>query len=627
MAQGQLWTTLMTAIDPLNAKAMPVVLQSTIQLLETELANAKAALEEIQAHPATATSTSTSMSISSSPSSSFLSPSSPSSPSCYCAEMQETITAGAMAAYKHHLVGRLSQITSSSLHLSCHPNCDVAFSHGPLPVSLQDLLSNSLILDHIAPYLSISSLLSLASTCTTFRSIIMDTPYVFRHMDLTTCRGAQPPPCMGPIDAGGEVWRRERMDESLTEDDFYSGPLRGIFSDLGRRSILQDVRTLVLDGLSVPTDLIADIVLTDRFNVVILSIRDCLNLNERKLMQTLQYAVSPSRPKGMPRVKGIYYFTAKNDSQQSTSHGRKHMYHTSAASKWDRPGGHQSDNQSSHSADACGTAKDNLHDQLTRRHPWYKASGRVLRKQISNGWAETLQFCNGIISFDAVLCRSPAHHPFASVEGNDAQPPTYLSPAIATVALGPRGCEGCRTSPEGPALWNHSPEYQFPLLTPLPLHSSRITAAKSPTVSDNDEPALIMQCQECLIDRWCNRCGSWWCSACLPHPEKPRHHRKLHQTASRSSSSSSLSSSSSTSPGSGEGGGDPLYAKASAEIAGNAELHVVPAKQKFSGPALHARASIALSIMMGARLRSAIGAIPADVDRGVHDLNEFCTDI
>ncbi|PGG96695.1 hypothetical protein GX51_07694 [Blastomyces parvus] len=574
MAQGQLWTTLMTAIDPLSAKAMPVVLQSTIQLLETELANARAALQEIEAHPATATSTSRSASIASSPSSSFSLPlsSSPQSPSsafsCYCAEMQETFTAGAMAAYKHHLVGRVSQITSSSLHLSCHPNCAVAFSHGPMPVSLLDLLSNSLILDHIAPYLSISSLLSLASTCTTFRSIIMDTPYVFRHMDLTTCRGAQPPPSMGPIDAGGEVWRSERMDESLTEDDFYSGPLRGIFSDLGRRSILQDVRTLVLDGLSVPTDLIADIVLTDRFNVVLLSIRDCLNLNERKLMQTLQYAVRSSRPKGMPRVKGIYYFTAKNDSQQNTSHSRKHMYHTPAAAKRERLGDHQSDNQSSNSADMCGTAKDNHHDQLTRRHPWYKASGRVLRKQISNGWAETLQLCNGIISFDAVLCRSPAHQPFASAEGNDAQPPTYLSPAIATVALGPRGCEGCHTSPEGPAVWNHSPEYQFPLLTPLPLHSSRITAAKSPVVSDNDEPALIMQCQECLIDRWCNRCGSWWCSVCLPHPEKPRHHRKLHQTASRSSSSSSSSSlssssssSSSTSAGSGEGGGAPSYAK------------------------------------------------------------------
>ncbi|KAL2359871.1 hypothetical protein RJZ56_007281 [Blastomyces dermatitidis] len=630
MAQRQLWTTLMTAIDPLNAKAMPVVLQSTIQLLETELANAKAALEEIQAHSATATSRSTSTSISSSsPSSLFLSPSS--SLSCYCAEMQETITAGAMAAYKHHLVGRVSQITSSSLHLSCHPNCAVAFSHSPLHVSLRDLLSNSLILDHIAPYLSISSLLSLASTCTTFRSIIMDTPYVFRHMDLTTCRGAQPPPFMGPIDAGGEVWRSERMDESLTEDDFYSGPLRGIFSNLGRRSILQDVRTLVLDGLSVPTDLIADIVLTDRFNVVILSIRDCLNLNERKLMQTLQYAVRPSRPKGMPRVRGIYYFTAKNDSQQSTSHGRKQMYHTSAATKWDRPGDHQPDDQSSNSADTCHTAKkDNYHDQLTRRHPWYKASGKVLRKKISNGWAETLQLCNGIISFDAVLCRSPAHQPFTSAEGNDAQPDTYLSPAIATVALGPRGCEDCRTSPEGPALWNHSPEYQFPLLTPLPLHSSRITAAKSPVVSDNDEPVLIMQCQECLIDRWCNRCGSWWCSACLPHPEKPRHHRKLHQTASRSSSSSSLSSSSSssTSSGSGEEGGGSVYAKqASAEIAGSVELHVVPAKQKSNGPALHARASIASSIMMGARLRSATGAIPADVDGGVHDVNEFCTDI
>lgn len=542
MAQGQLWATLMTAIDPLNTKAMPVVLQSTIHLLETELANARAALQEIQAHPATETAMS---SPSSSSSSSSASSFSSSSSCCPCAEMQETITAGAMAAYKHHLVGRATQITSTSLHLSCHPDCAVSFFGKPLPISLLDLLSNSLILDHIAPYLSISSLLSLASTCTTFRSIIMDTPYVFRHMDLTRCRGAQPPPSTGPIDTGGEVWRSERMDESLTEDEFYSGPLRGIFSDLGRRSILQDVRTLVLDGLSVPADLIADIILTDKFNVVLLSIRDCLNLNERKLMQTLKYAVRSSRPKGMPRVKGIYHFTPKDDDSQSALHGgQQQMYHNSAVAKWDLPGAHQSDNQLCNSAGMCDTAKDNDHDQLAWRHPWYKPTGKVLRKPISNGWAQTMQICNGIISFDAVLCRSAQHQPFFATEGNDTQPPTYLSPAIATVTLGPRGCEGCGTSPEGPAVWNHSPDHHFPLLTPPPIHSSRITAAKSPVVSANDEPTLIMQCQECLVDRWCNRCGSWWCSTCLPHPEKPRHHRKLHQTASRSSSS-----------GSGEGGG------------------------------------------------------------------------
>ncbi|QSS66853.1 hypothetical protein I7I51_03065 [Histoplasma capsulatum] len=530
---------------------MPIVLQSTIHLLETELANARAALQEIQGHRATATSTSIS--------------SSPTSASCCCTAMHETIATGAMAAYKHHLVGRVSQITSSSLLLS----------HTPASISLLDLLSNSLILDHIAPYLSISSLLSLASTCTAFHSIIMDTPYVFRHMDLTTCRAAQPPPLMGPIDAGGE-----------------------------------DVRTLILDGLSVPADLIADIILTDRFNVVLLSIRDCLNLNERKLMQTLQYAVRPSRPKGMPRVKGIYHFTAKDDSQ-NVLYSRQQTHHSSTVARRDRL-----DNQPCNSADA-----DNHHDQLTWRHPWYRGSGKVLRKAMPNGWAETLQLCNGIISFDAVLCRSPAHQPFVSVEGNDTQPPRYLLPAIATVALGPRGCEGCRTSPEGPALWSHSPEYQFPLLTPPPLHSSRIIAAKSPVFSANDQPALMMQCQECLINRWCNRCGSWWCSACLPHPEKPRHHPKLHQTALQSSPSSSSSS------GSGEGEGGSSHPKqVSAEIVGSAELLAAPAKQKSSEPVLPARVSIALSTMMDAPIQSAIGAIPAGGDRGFLDRCQSSTE-
>ncbi|KAK2796239.1 hypothetical protein FQN51_009521, partial [Onygenales sp. PD_10] len=483
MDHGELWTSLVTAIDPFNAKAMPVVLQSTIDLLETELAKARAALEELQTQPFPA-----------------------------ALEMQDTITAGAMAAYKHHLLGRATQITHASALLP------VTAPDMPLPVSLVDLLSNSLILDHLAPHLSVSSLLSLASTSTTLRSLIMDTPYVFRHMDLTKCRGAQVP-AMGPIDPGGEVWRSERMDESLTEDEFYSGPLRGIFADLGRRSILQDVRTLVLDGLSVTAELIADIILTDRFSVVVLSIRDCLNLNERKLMQTLQYAVRPSRGKGMPRVKGIYHFTPK-DAPRTTSHARQALHHTSASAKWDRAEDRQLDSH------AHGSSEANDHnDQLTSGHPWYKASGKVIKSPITNGWAQVLKLCEGIISFDAVLCRSPRHD-ISNSTGS------YLPPTIATVALGPRGCEGCHSAPEGPAAWNHSPDHHFPLLAPVPLHSSRIATAKSPVVYPGDEPTLIMQCEECLIDRWCHRCGHWWCAACLPHPEKPRHHRTLHQTAS-----------------------------------------------------------------------------------------------
>ena len=65
------------------------------------------------------------------------------------------------------------------------------------------------------------------------------------------------------------------VDENVTEDEyvhlprparkhtnalsFYGGPLQGIFNTLRRRHILQDVQTLILDGLSVTSDLLSDL--------------------------------------------------------------------------------------------------------------------------------------------------------------------------------------------------------------------------------------------------------------------------------------------------------------------------------------------------------------------------------
>src|SRR5215471_666086 len=150
MAQGELWATLVTALDPVNVKAMPAVLQSTIDMLETELAKARAALEELQSHPTTAVT--------------FM--------------IGEDVTADAVAVYKDHLVGRASGVANT--YRSRYRDLPGSPQPARVKLSLLDILSNSLVLDHLAPYLSISSLLSLASTSTVMRSRIMDTPYVFR---------------------------------------------------------------------------------------------------------------------------------------------------------------------------------------------------------------------------------------------------------------------------------------------------------------------------------------------------------------------------------------------------------------------------------------------------------------
>ena len=509
MAEAELWSTLVSAIDPAHNKAMPAVLQSTIDLLESELIKAKAALQDIQPNVAAT------------------------------AFQRDELAAGAMTAYRQHLVGRAPDFYGSRrlspkeiglvpvVHEVASDSDDSDDGEQPQPTvalmpskraSLIDVLSNSLVLDHMAPYLSISSLLALASTSRFLRSTILETPYVFRHLDLSRCHGAQIP---------GVPMSNEPLDDDLvTEDEFYAAPLRGIFDNLARRSILQGVRTLVLDGLPVPADLVADIVLTDRFNVNVLSIRDCRHLNERKLMQVLQYAVRPTRPPGTPRVKAIYHFTPM-DHPHSRPPVRP-RYRDWWSSRCQNPG-------------ATSPSSTREEEQPVEevwateyQNDWYLPSGQLLKNNIDEEWAQTIKKCEGIISFDAVLCRGPRHNVDLFSSTNQTQPPLdggLLGPSIATVALGPQGCDSCHTSPEGPAIWGQSGLERFPLLAPVPLHSSSVVAAKRPVVYPDQNPALIARCTECLTNRRCNRCNKWFCSSCLPQPVRITANLSPHQTA------------------------------------------------------------------------------------------------
>lgn len=451
----ELWSSLVSAVHP-SHKTMPAALLSTIDLLESELVKAKAALQEIQPNVAAT------------------------------AMQRDELAAGALAAYRQQLIGRApdfygsrrlspkeiglvpvvhevsaSDTESDDGDVSPPATATVTVMPPPQRPSLGSVLSNSLILDHMAPYLSTSSLMNLSATSRALRATVLETPYVFRHLDLTRCRGAQLP-------------KPDVVDDDLvTEDEYYAGPVRGIFDSLSRRSILQGVRTLVLDGLPVPADLVAEIVLTDRFNVNILSIRGCQHLNERKLMQLLQYAVRPTRPAGTPRVKGIYHFTPLPQD------GKQCNPNTTAAA-------------------ASAVKEEAEHEQ----HAWYRPSGEIF-KNIDKEWAQTIRKCQGIIAFDAVLCRG------GHVDNQ---------PAIATVALG-QGCDGCHSTPEGPSTWSQSPLDEFPLLTPVPLHSSSVVAAKRPVLSSSDpDPTFIARCTDCVTNRRCKRCSKWFCSTCLPQP-------------------------------------------------------------------------------------------------------------
>ncbi|KIW08258.1 hypothetical protein, variant [Verruconis gallopava] len=387
-----------------------------------------------------------------------------------------------------------------------------------MPLTLLDLLSNSIIMRQTAPYIPVSSLYALSRASKSFRQVVACSPEATRYLDLSTIKVATFD--ISPIDSGGISWRSQRMDEALTEVDFYSGPLRGIMSRLLRQNVLGNVATMILDGLTVPAEFVGEIISEDKYNIRILSIREAKHLNERKLMQVLNYAVRPTRPPGTPKLKGLYVFgpmearpgplepeigrrRSPTRYPDSSPAGVMNALGAKLGAEWNKK------SQEALNNELCG-----IEDR------WYQKSGSMFKKTPLSDWATTLKACEGIIHFDAVLCRGPRHDPnnFTNQDPNSPPNPhnTFLLPAVATIALGPHGCSKCKSSPEGPAIFGKSPSYHLPLLAPPPMHSSSIRAAQWPHTKDStaEPPRLFVRCKECLKHRWCERCGKWWDEAC-----------------------------------------------------------------------------------------------------------------
>lgn len=374
------------------------------------------------------------------------------------------------------------------------------------PPPLQNLLSTTLILRQTAPYLPTATLLALSATSKAFQTLITTQAEAWRYLDLSKAKSALID--TSPIDSGGISWRHERMDEALTEDDFYSGPLRGIFSKLERKGVLRFVHTLVLDGLSVPADLVREIIAEDRFNVKVLSLRDCKNLNHSKLQQVLRYAVRPGRAEDSIRLRGLYIFGRKDATATaaplSPPGNATHQPPTGVLAS---EGAQIGSEWTSHSS---ATLNKSL--PIDDQQRWYASSGRVLIRPKSD-WAYTISECKGIITFDAVLCRGPRHD-ISLTTGKE-----YLEPALASVALGPQGCQSCGSCPEGPAIFGKLAQETLPLLAPPPTHSSTIRAAQMPEVGEaSGFPPFFARCEDCLRGRWCERCNRWWCEECYQEP-------------------------------------------------------------------------------------------------------------
>ncbi|KAI1802088.1 hypothetical protein F4811DRAFT_422233 [Daldinia bambusicola] len=395
---------------------------------------------------------------------------------------------------------------SSGFHTTSDVNPDDASLADSNP--LLNLLTNSLVLHQIIPYLPISSLLNLAATSPSFRDLLLyRTPSVFRHLDLTRIK----------LGHGSEVWPTVHLDESITEDDFYAGPLRRVFRNLRRRDVLGGVQTLVLDGLSVTAELCNELLVDPALRVRVLSLRDVKNLNERKLMQSLRFACRPTRPDDTPRLKALYVFGTRDAPALPAPPliARRHRFTRGGGANISVDWNHKSQHALNASIQSEGD-------------DWYHKKGRIIGKHIADGWAETLLDCREAIKFDAVLCTSPCHQnspAFGKVPGTPrgAASGAERPWSVATFALG--GCASCGTAPEGFTVYGESPPEDLPLLAPVPLHSSTIKAATCPKPDPRSEGnegthKFIPRCLECIRERYCFSCGQWWCEACYQVPSR-----------------------------------------------------------------------------------------------------------
>lgn len=371
----------------------------------------------------------------------------------------------------------------------------MAAVNNSLPSSLLDLLSNDLILRHTSPYIGIKCLVSLAAASKAYQSLIYNTPQVFQHVNL-----------YGTKTLMGTAKNVSLDDQKL--DELYAQTLRTIFTMLENRNVIQDVRTLVLDELFVPTAIFQDILCNDRYQIRLLSLLCVNSLGIDDVLQTLRHLIRPSRPKGTPKLRGLYIFGQPSRTQ--VIHNFTEVINRSEAIGITNSMGAQL-GAGNHIDYDLDDFRKLLGDDPYSASPYGAPGTSYLRggNLLASEWPEILEACAGLISFDAVLCRH-----------NRERVPDSR-PRLATVRL--TGCESCSTCPEGPAypqgIGTSSPADHLPLLLPPPLHSSKVEVAQRIDTNGQPYPPLILRCRDCLKDRWCERCNAWWCESCYSIPK------------------------------------------------------------------------------------------------------------
>ncbi len=369
------------------------------------------------------------------------------------------------------------------------------------PITLLDLLHNSLILGHIGPYLGMDGLVKLAATSKPFHDLIYNSSHVFSYVDLTSVESCR---------------RRFESRYAIAEEEqeLYARPLRKVFCSLRSHNVLKYVRTLILDGLVVPAVLVRELLYDETYNIRILSLRGVVGLGSGQLTKILRGFFRLWRPEKPPKLKGLYFFIPVLAAAEYTAADLRQDYSSSSIGITNGVGARLGAGAGAGAASSGALHKEFFQSSWHQSNPWYSGGGkevfRILSKEDEMQWSSLLEAASGVIAFDAVLCRQNSHR--AHMDGEGAWP------ALAKISLG--GCQMCGSCPEGPAYPGTSPEQHLPLLAPPPLHASTVKAAQRLHTNGLPHPPFIARCRQCLKDRWCERCNAWWCESCYRIPSK-----------------------------------------------------------------------------------------------------------
>ncbi|KAK6539174.1 hypothetical protein TWF694_009418 [Orbilia ellipsospora] len=352
------------------------------------------------------------------------------------------------------------------------------------PPSLLDLLSNTLIFNLIIPHLPIASRLALSSTSRACHDILKTSPDTFRRLDLSGV--LSPFIDRTPLDSGGISWRAQRMDEALMEEEFYSGPIRGLFYSLHKQNILKNVSTLILDHMYITTDVMSEIILDTqgKFNVKILSVLGTQQFLS-SVSDIIKQALRPGRPEGYPQLQALYIFGLERTWPVDRKKERR------VARRRQLP--------------------NDLHQPVPDAplEEWYlPASVPFVTQSWKQEAIQIIEAAEGMIQFDGILCRGPKHSTILNAKM------VFPYPAEpAEIALG-AGCMECGTSPEGPAVYGESPPHWLPLLAPPPFTGSAKEASRPTRLQDGSFPPLYARCTLCVRHRQCCKCQRWICENC-----------------------------------------------------------------------------------------------------------------